>query len=151
MWRAINTIAATGAAALAFPAFAQVTPAKLGELVAIIERGDAKSFAVQDMEIDYLPDSGSVRIPAESALALFAGCKARSLDTADNSYGMTVLRFECPDRAPPEKCNTGDLDLMVEQRYAVNIGVAEVRMNPRENSECAYLAPPPAPPSTGKN
>lgn len=152
IWRVMMSVAAAGSVALASPAFAQIDSIKLGKLVAIIESGDAEAFAAQDKDIDYLPSSGSVVIPAEKALALFAGCKARNLDTADDSYRMTVLRFDCADRSPPEKCDTGDLDLMVQaQTFGVNIGIAEVRMTPRENSECRYLAPPPPPPSSGKN
>lgn len=152
MGRVMMTLVAGGAAALASPAIAQVDPVKLGKLVAIIESGDAEAFAAQDKDIDYLPTVPSVVIPAETALALFAGCKARSLDTVDNSYGMSMLRFECPGRSPPEKCKTGDLDLMVQDRtFGVNIGVAEVDIGPRENSECTFLAPPPPPPSRGKN
>ena len=150
--RVMMTLAVGGAAASASPAIAQVDPVKLEKLVAIIESGDAEAFAAQDKDIDYLPTIPSVVIPAERALALFAGCKARSLDTVDNSYGMSMLRFECPGRTPPAKCNTGDLDLMVQNlTFGVDIGVAEVQIGRRENSECAYLAPPPAPPSTGKN
>ena len=143
-----NLMATTAAIAALFSqsATAQVSLAQLKELVAVIENGDSDSFAAIDPTVEYLPNWKSTMVPATEIFPIFAGCKADDLETADNSHGMTLLRFRCSGRNLPDKCATGDLYLMLQSNAAVmQIAIAEKQMSFKENSDCKTPAPPPSP------